>query len=136
MTERQQILGEVKDTIADISDLDYVEVNRVTTPDIEQAGFPACFIFGGSQKLTGRFNLVGQKVWEWEIFLSVWTDISKVEDLLGKISNKIAKDPTLNKKAIDCDLDSIDINIIDADRSMVNLVMVFNTIYRHEFGAA
>lgn len=136
MTERQKILKELEKIINGVKDIAHVEVNKVTLPDVEQADFPACFIYAGNQALSGRFVLVGQKVWEWEILVQVYAPDSQIEDLLGKVSNKIAKNPTLNKSAIDCDLETIDINVFDLDRSIVSLVMVFNTIYRHEFGAA
>jgi hypothetical protein len=137
MTQRQKILEQLKTIIDDIPEIAHIEVNKVGLPDLDIVAFPAVFIFGGSQARSNRATLVGQKVWDWEVFLSFWSKDEDMEGLYQKIYDKISSDPTLNRLAIDCDLDGVpDVNIVDADRAMVSMVLSFNVIYRHNFGAA
>lgn len=137
MTQRQKILAELKKIIDDIPEVAHIEINKVGLPDIDIVAFPAVFIFGGRQSRSNRVTLVGQKVWEWEIFLSFWSKDADMETLYSKIYDKVGTNPTLDRLAIDCDLDGVpDVNIVDADRSIVSMVLEFNVTYRHNFGAA
>ena len=137
MTRRQTILDELKKIVRDINGIAHVEVNKVSVPDLEIVAFPAVFIYGGGQAISTRAKLVGQKIWEWEVFLSFWTTDEDMENLYQKIYDKIADNPTLSRKAIDCDLDGVaDVRVEDADRAIVSMSLAFNVLYRHEYGAA
>ena len=137
MTQRQKILAKLKKIVGDIDEIAHVEVNKVGLPDLDIVAFPAAFIFGGGQAISNRATLVGQKVWDWNVFISFWSKDEDMEGLYQLIYDKISADPTLNRLAIDCDLDSVpDVNVVDAERSMVSMVLSFNVIYRHNFGAA
>jgi len=137
MTRRETILNKLKDIVEDIPEVSSVQVNKVALPDLDIVGFPAVFIFGGTQDESDKAVIPGQKVWEWEVFLSFWSIDEDMESLFKKIYDKIVANPTLDRTAIDCDLEDVpDVSVIDPERSMVSMSLAFKVIYRHEFGAA
>ena len=72
MTQRQTILKKIGKLMDSVKEIAHVEVNKVSLPDIETVAFPVVFVFGGNQVISNRARLVGQKVWDWEVFVSFW----------------------------------------------------------------
>jgi hypothetical protein len=138
MTNRQDILENLKTAIETVAGMKAVDVNKIDTRDLQDTPLPASWIFSGSE--TRAEFIYKREHWSWDVIIQVWARDTDMEDLLDKVNTAIyAMYQALYVNvdgAIVTNLyrDTSDLYEVDSDESLKGWVITYKIFYNTDKG--
>ena len=137
-TKRQEILETIKTMIEEnFQDVQNVEIEHVTSVDLDTIGFPAVFIFAGEENRVESGGSVDEETWDWDIMIEVWAEGNDVdmEEMLQGLHNAMGTDIRLGGFAdYSFRRGTSPFFIVDPNKEVKGFGVAYGVRYHHALG--
>jgi hypothetical protein len=118
----------------------FVDVGKLSTPDLETAPTPAVWVFQGPEEYVEKATL-GFDTWNWSILIEVWARDAEMEHLLGLIHAEMGKNNadgglicSTTMGVVDVKRKSCELTLVDPTKSLEMMSIVYSVTYRNPYG--
>lgn len=137
-TTRQKILEQFEALLIEgDANIQHIEINRPTAPDLENTVFPAAFIYSGRARRL-EDGVIDEETFEWEVMIALWSKGDDIEELLGRVQRTLTTTAGFNLNCVAEWSRLIDAEPLTVDdiNELKSFLLTYEVRYSHAIGEA
>lgn len=131
-TIRQLLLKNIGDTLAEISEIKTVQVQKFSPLELDTLPLPAAFVYAATE--VRKDETSATEIWDFEVAVEVWAKEDELEQLLGLVHKKLYEDRRRGGMALKTERLDSSTFIVDPERSLGGILMTFLITYYNKLG--